>query len=358
MTGAIPVHGGLLDDELAEHGLRVDDILDFSVNVNPYGPCPAVRRALAAARIDRYPDPRATAARRAFAERAGVPPDRVALGNGAVDLMWTLARARLLPGDRMLVVEPAFSEMRTAAEQAGATVVEYRTTPEQDFAIDVASLSEAIGAVSPSIVYACSPQNPSGVCTPLAAYEELAQRHPDSLFVVDVSFLSLSTRHADHAEPRDPRVVWLRSLTKDHALAGLRVGVAVGPAEVIHAIERERPPWCVNALAQAAVVAATSDEAIRFVDESRVRLLAEREALSQALRADGLRVHPSDTVYILAGLGPNVAATDLRRRLLARHRILVRDATNFGLPHYVRIAARATPHRERLLAALRREHLR
>jgi histidinol-phosphate/aromatic aminotransferase/cobyric acid decarboxylase-like protein len=350
-----PTHGGLLDDELAALGLRADDVLDLSVNVNPYGPCPAVRRALAAARVDRYPDPRATAARRLFAEQAGVHPGRIIIGNGAVDLMWTLARARLRPGDRVLIVEPAFSEMRTAASRAGATIAEYRTTPECGFAIDVGALDAAIASLAPRLVYACSPQNPSGVGTPLVVFEELARRHPESLFAVDLSFLSLSTRHREHAEPREPRIVWLRSLTKDHALAGLRVGVAVAPAEVVESMERERPPWSVNALAQAAVVATVSDEAARFVDESRTRLLADREALDEALRGEGLHVYPSETTYVLARLGERVNATDLRRRLLARHRVLVRDASSFGLPHHIRIAARAAAHRERLIEALRHE---
>jgi histidinol-phosphate/aromatic aminotransferase/cobyric acid decarboxylase-like protein len=348
-------HGGLLDDELAALGATPDEVLDVSASVNPYGPCPAVRRALARARIDRYPDPRATAARRAFAERAGVAVERVAIGNGAVDLMWTLARAVLRPGDRVLVVEPAFSEMRAAAERVGATIVERRGAPERDFAVDLGALDAAIAAHSPRLVYACSPQNPAGVCTPLAAFEQLARRHPQSLFVVDVSFLSLSERHGELGAPRDPRVVWLRSFTKDHALAGLRVGAAIAPDDVIAAIDRERPPWSVNALAQAAVIASTTDEAARFVDQSRARLLADRDALTRGLRALDLHVHPSDTVYVLVSLRGGLAATDLRRRLLERRRVLVRDATSFGLPHHVRIAARGAEQRERLLSALRGE---
>jgi histidinol-phosphate/aromatic aminotransferase/cobyric acid decarboxylase-like protein len=314
-----------------------------------------VRRALARAPIHRYPDPYATAARRAFAAHAGVAADRLALGNGAVELMWTLARAVLAPGDCVLVVEPAFSEMRAAALRMGAHAVEHRTTPEADFAIDLAALDARVATLRPRLVYASSPSNPAGVCTPLAAIEDIARRHPASLFVVDLSFLSLSARHAEHGEPRDASIVWLRSLTKDHALAGLRVGAAVAPREIVVALDRERPPWSVNALAQAAVVAAISDEATRFVDDSRQRLLADRGALTGALGALDLRAHPSDTIYALVPLGPRIAATELRRRLLARHRILVRDATSFGLPHHVRVAARPAADRERFVAALREE---
>jgi histidinol-phosphate/aromatic aminotransferase/cobyric acid decarboxylase-like protein len=350
-----PAHGGLLDDELEALGLDAEQVLDLSVNVNPYGPSPLVRRALAAVRVERYPDPRGAAARRAWAAHAGVPVERVALGNGAVDLLWTLARAALHPGDRVLVVEPAFSEMRAAAARAGAEVAVHRTLPECDFALDVAALDAAVRALAPKLVYACTPQNPSGVCTPLAALEDVARRHPGSLFVVDLSFLSLSERHFELGEPREERVVWLRSLTKDHALAGLRVGVAVAPPQVVAALDEQRPPWSVNALAQAALVATTTDGATRFVQECRTRLLSDRAALVRDLRAEGLRVHPSQTIYVLADLGPRVAATELRARLLARHRVLVRDGATFGLPHHVRIAARAATERERFLLALRQE---
>jgi histidinol-phosphate/aromatic aminotransferase/cobyric acid decarboxylase-like protein len=348
-------HGGLVEDELASLGVRAEEVLDLSVNVNPHGPCAIVRRALAAARVDRYPDPRATAARRAFAERAAVSIERVVLGSGAVDLMWTLARAVLAPGDGVLVVEPAFSEMRAAATSVGAEIVAHRTMPEHGFAVDFTALERAIASSAPRIVYACAPQNPAGVCAPIASYASLARRHPRSLFVVDLSFLSLSARHAELADAREPRVVWLRSLTKDHALAGLRVGAAIAPPDIALAIERARPPWSVSALAQAAVIATSTDEAARFVDESRALLLADRAALAAALRSLGLHVHPSDTIYTLVALGEHVAATDLRRRVLARHRVLVRDATSFGLPHHVRIAACGAPERDRLVTALRQE---
>ena len=350
-----PAHGGLVDDELAALGLRADEVLDLSVNVNPYGPCAGVRSALAAAPIDRYPDPHATLARRAFAERERITCDRVGLGNGAADLMWTLARACLRPGDRVLVVEPAFSEMRAAAMRAGATIVEHRLLPERDFVLDVSALDDAITSLSPRLVYACSPQNPSGACTPLAVFEDLSRRHPASLFAIDISFLSLSTRHRELGEPRDPRIVWLRSLTKDHALPGLRVGVAIAPADVVEAIDRERPPWSVNALAQAAVVAIATDEAARFIEDSRRRLLDDRETLAAELRAIGLHVHPSETIYVLAGLGESTFASDARHRLLTGHRVLVRDATTFGLPHHIRIAACSATRRGRLLAACREE---
>jgi histidinol-phosphate/aromatic aminotransferase/cobyric acid decarboxylase-like protein len=348
-------HGGLLLDELGALGIRVDEVLDASVNVNPYGPCSTVRRAVAQAAIDRYPEPRANAARRALAGWMKVDPARVVVGNGAVDLLWSLARAVLGPRDRVGIVEPAFSEMRAAATRAGAEVLEHRTRVTDDFVLDFEALDAFLHETRPQLLYIGSPSNPAGICSPLRAVEKVAEQYPDTLCVADISFLSLSTRHDDGKVPLSSRVVWVRSLTKDHALAGLRVGFAIAPEDVAARLEAERPPWSVNALAQAAAIAAATEDAQRFVDESRDRLLYDRMRLEEGLARLGVRSHPSDTVFTLAHLGPGVSATELRRRLLTRHRVLVRDATSFGLPHHIRIAARSGRDFDRLVTALGRE---
>lgn len=348
-------HGGLLDDELARLGLRHEEVLDVSVNVNPYGPPPGVIAAIRAASIERYPDPTATPARAALARWLDVPREQVVVGNGAVDLIWSLARCLVSPGDPVLVVEPAFSELRSAATCAGACVAEHRLAPEDDFAFDPAAFGAALHALKPRLVYLCTPANPTGKKIPIQLLAQLADEHPRTTFIVDLSFSSLSEGHRDDIVQASRRIVWLRSLTKDFALAGLRVGFAVAPPRVVAMIERSRPPWSVNALAQAAIRAATEAEAQAFVAESRVRLLRDRAALELALRDLGLRTHASETLYILLDLGPARRASALREALLTRHAVLIRDATSFGLPHHVRICARAGEPLARLLRALARE---
>jgi histidinol-phosphate/aromatic aminotransferase/cobyric acid decarboxylase-like protein len=348
-------HGGLVHDELAAAGLSPNDILDVSVNVNPFGPAPIVRRAIAAAPIDRYPDPHASEARRALGAWMGAPASRVAIGSGAVDLMWALARAVLREGDVVAILEPAFSEMRSAALRSGARIAELRARPEDDFAFDPRAFARLLRETTPRLAYLAAPSNPAGRWAPLDRIAELAEEHPRTVFVVDVSFASMSARHDDTALYASSRVVWLRSLTKDHALPGLRVGCALAGEELVRAIDRERPPWSVSGLAQAAAIAVTSDEATRFVAECRARLLEDRARLHEALLGLGLRVHPSETIFALVDLGSRVRAADLRRALLLEHRVLVRDATSFGLPHHIRIAARPEPDRARVIAALERE---
>jgi len=357
MTGSTmaTAHGGLLEDELARLGLRHEAVLDASVNVNPYGSFPAVIDAIRAASIERYPDPQATSARAAVARWLGVPREQVVVGNGAVDLIWSLARCLVRARDRVLVVEPTFSELRTAATHAGAHVLEHRLRPDADFSLDPAQLDAALYEVRPRLAYLCTPGNPTGKTIPGELIVQMADDHPQTTFIVDLSFSSLSEDHRDDLVHASRRIVWLRSLTKDFALAGLRVGFAVAPQPVVELIERGRPPWSVNALAQAAVVAATTPEAQAFVAQSRSRLLGDRVELDRALRRLGLETHPSRTLYTLANLGPERRASTLRDALLARHSVLVRDATSFGLPHHVRVCAQPRERLPRLLEALTRE---
>ena len=142
-------------------------------------------------------------------------------------------------------------------------------------------------------------------------------------------------------------MIAVRSLTKDHAIPGLRAGYLATTEALAGRIEAARPPWTTSAPAQAAIIAATHEET--FVAESRARLLANRVRLTSRLDALGFATIPSTTVYTLVRVGD---ARALREQLLARHRILVRDCASFGLPDFIRVCARALPDEDRLVAAL------
>lgn len=354
----IPAHGGIHHEEIAALHLAPDEIVDFSVNVNPYGPCAEIERAVRAARIERYPDPTAAPARSSIGAWLGVPSESVIVGSGAVDVLWALARATLKPGDRVLIAEPAFSEMRSAAERAGGRIIEHRARAENDFAFDISRFDSLLRLKRPRVAYIATPANPTGALVSADVIARLAESHPSTQFVVDVSFLSLSTRPDDRIVHTSSRVLWVRSLTKELSVPGLRVGFAVGPPELIMAMEGERPPWAVSVPAQAVATAATNDEVRRFVETSRATLLQDRARIADGLASMGLRVHASETIYVIADLGSATTATVLRRNLLEHHGVLVRDASSFGLPHHVRIAARPALDADRLLSALKKELLR
>ena len=307
-------------------------------------------RAIAGARLDRYPDPRAPRARQALAGLWGVAPARIAIGNGAAELLWTLCQWLCRGGGSLVVVEPAFCEPALAAEAAGVPVHRFRTQAAQDFAIDPDALADFARARAARVLYLASPQNPTGLVVPTAVITAVATALPGVTILLDEAFLALSHAWAAARDSLPDNVVRVRSLTKEHALPGLRVGGLIGPAPLIDRLESMRPAWTVSAPALAAAAAAAALE--DFVADVRARWLADTAALASAVGSLGLPVLPSATVFHLVQVGD---AAGLRRRLLLRHHVLVRDCASFGLPGHIRVAGRGRDDCQRLLEALRRE---
>jgi histidinol-phosphate/aromatic aminotransferase/cobyric acid decarboxylase-like protein len=347
-------HGGPREALLERLGIAPGELLDLSVNVNPYGPCLAMREAVRAAPLERYPDPAAHRARAALAAWLGVGPHEVALGNGAAELLWTIARSLLAPGDGALIVEPTFCEFRAACAAVGARLLEWRTGPERQFAVDLDAVAQAGRAGAARVVYLCVPGSPTGSAVAAADIAAWAAAQPQLAVVLDQSFLSLSERFADAAVAMPDNVVRVRSLTKDHAIPGVRVGYLIGTPALVAGLEAQRPAWTTSAAAQAAALVACEQEG--FVARSRHRILADRAwltcALERSLADRGVAITPSSTGFFLLRTG---ASADLQARLLARHHILVRDCRSFGLPDHLRIAAPPRPAARRFLAALGQE---
>lgn len=344
------VHGGLQDLELEALGLRAEELLDFSASTNPYGPSPDMLRALGEAAIARYPDASGRRARQALGACLDISPDELVLGNGAADLLWSLARVWLAPGQRALIVEPTFCEFRLAARARGAELCEWRSRVETSFTVDLRAVGALARSAGAAVVYLCSPNTPTGSALPVAAVQAFASEHPALRIVLDQSFLSLSELHADAASRLPSNVACVRSLTKDQGIPGVRVGYLIACAELCRAVEAGRPAWTTSAFAQAATI--QSCVAGDFVRESRERLLGDRLALARDLAGLGISACPSRTTFLLAHV-PGVA--ELRARLLTRHHIVVRDCASFGLPGFMRLGAKPASARQRLIEALRIE---
>ncbi len=339
-------HGRVTDAELAGLGLTRDEVIDFSVNTNPLGPPPAAVTAARRARWTHYPDDTAAPLRRELAEREGRAEDEVIVGNGSAELIWLVALAFLDPGDAAVVVGPTFGEYARAIRVVGAVVYEERADPTSGFTVDPLAVVERVLAVAGRVVFLCNPNNPTGTLLPPSAVGALADAVPESLIVVDEAY----RQFVDEPPPSASllgrgNVVLLRSLTKDYALPGLRLGYALAPASICAALDRVRPPWSVNAVAQAAGLAALRETT--HLEEARDEVRRARTYLSAALGALGLPVLPSAANYLLVRVGD---ARSVRAALLRRG-VCVRDCTSFGLPEYVRVGLRTVPECERLVAA-------
>jgi L-threonine-O-3-phosphate decarboxylase len=348
------VHGGPDHAELAAAGLDPAGVIDFSANVNPYGPPPGVTAAVRRAALDRYPDRECLALRRALAARLGVDAGWIVCGNGAAELIHLLARITLRAGDTVVVAGPTFGEYARAARLHGATVVEVDAAYPLGGDLCREPLLAAIAATRPRLVWLCSPNNPTGGAAGAADVAVLldAVAAGGGLLVADEAYadLQLDGAPADLrpllAGPAGDSLVLLRSLTKGYALAGLRLGYVVARPLLVAALRRVRPPWNVSAPAQAAGVAALAGD--EYLVHSRARLAATKRRLAAALARAGYAATIGRANWLLVEVGDAAA---VRRRLLGEA-LLVRDCASFGLPGHIRVAVRRPAECRRLVAAL------
>ena len=328
------------------HGGDVTARIDFSTCVNAYGPAPVVVDAIRAADVAAYPDPRSVGARGAAARMWGRPVDEIAFGAGSVELIAAVVAAHVRAGDTVLVPRPAFGEYGRAALLAGARIVRPARVPIN--ATGAVAMARAVYAHRPRVAFLATPTNPGGIALSLDEVRAVADacRAVGTLLVLDQAYDACTAAPlGTPALGGHPAVLHLRSMTKDHALAGLRVGFAVGPVPVIAALERVRVPWAASSVAQAAAVAALSEAAQAHV----TRTLALLRAEARAIGGNGTTTY-SSTHYFLMHVGD---AACVRATLRARAAIAVRDCRSFGLPAYIRVAARTPPENAALVAALR-----
>jgi histidinol-phosphate aminotransferase len=324
-------HGSVAAAELAAFGLTPAEVVDFSVNTNPLGPSASVLKAIAHTNWRRYPGDDEQPLRAALAHANSLEPSQVALGNGSAELLWLLMLALVRPGDRVAVRGPTFGEYARAAGCVGAEVVD-------------ADLPAA------KVAFVCNPNNPTSTYVAAERIEDSLASRPGQVLVLDEAYASF----VDDRWPsqtllgRHPNLVVLRSLTKDHAVPGLRLGFLLAAPEIASAVEAVRPPWSVNAGALRAGLAALGPEAQAHLETARQMVRASRQMLVDGFSRRGLKVTPPRANFVLVEVGDGAS---FRRALLPRG-LVVRDCASFGLPAHVRVACRPPDDCQRLLEAV------
>jgi histidinol-phosphate aminotransferase len=342
MSGRV-VHGGVTPEELAAAVAGGRRLVDLSASLNPYGPHPSVVAAARAAAFERYPEPDAGRLRRAWAAKFGVASAQVLAGNGTSELIYLLCRA-FGQGGRCLVFGPTFGEYAAAANAAGMRVFE---APHPGGRAGAAEPGRVVGEVGPRLVFLCNPNNPTGQLCTRVEVEQLRRAAVASggRLVVDEAYMPFAWPEAEGATPGRGLLV-LRSLTKLHAVPGLRLGFLLGEPGDIAAVEEHQAPWSVSAPAAAAGMAAL--ELDDFCGESARRVAATRARLFDALEAAGFDVQPSLANFLLVTVGD---ARRFRAGMLERGYV-VRDCGSFGMPDRVRIAIPHEAEADAVVAAM------
>ena len=345
-----PYVGGKPIDELArELGLDPSTIVKLASNENPRGPSPRAVAAVAqaAAEITRYPDGNAYALKQALAARLGVEAGQIVLGNGSNDVLELITHAFLRAGDEAVYAEHAFAVYAMATQARGASGV---VVPARDYGHDLAAM---LAAITPRtrVVFVANPNNPTGTwITPEALERFIAAVPANVVVVLDEAYNeyleAAQQAHATQWIARHPNLVVSRSFSKAYGLAALRIGYGVMDPAVAELVNRVRQPFNVNALAQAAALAALADTG--YVEESR-RL--NRDGLAQlgaGLARLGVAALPSHGNFVLVKVGDAMKVYGA----LLRQGVIVRPVANYGLPEWLRVTVGLPQENERFLGAL------
>ena len=309
-------------------------------NESGFAPSPraveAARRAADACRA--YSDPEHMRLRAALAERHDLDPARIVCGAGSMEIMALLARSYLEPGRDLVMSRYGYRFPMTLARAEGAGVV---LADERDRTLDVDAL---LAAVTPAtaMVYVANPNNPTGTAVPLAEIRRLAAALPDSVLVLLDAAYGEFVDDAGYATGESLvddglNVVVLRTFSKIHGLAGMRIGWAYAPGDVVATLGKVRTPGSVATQSLAAAAAAVDD--VGHVAAVRRDTIALRTGFAERLRRLGLDPVASQASFILAGLpdGVGMDAENLYQAVKARG-ILLRRVANFGLANHLRIS--------------------
>ncbi len=339
--------GKPIEDVAHELGLDPAGIIKLASNENPFGPSPlalaAATKALAQAEL--YPDGGCVALRQKLAARHDLAPEQFVVGNGSNELLELLGHVFLRPGDEAVMGTPAFIVYKLVALLFGARPVE---VPLAGHRHDLAALARAVTPRT-KLVFLPSPNNPTGTANSAEEIAAFVRALPDHVvFVFDEAYAEFLDNPPDLrpliAEGR--KMICLRTFSKIYGLASLRVGYGYASVGLAALLNRVRQPFNVNAIGQAAALAALDDSG--FVAKTRAGNAAGLLQLEAGFRARGLEWVPSVANFILVKVGDGGRAfVELQKR-----GVIVRPMKPYGMSEWLRVTVGTEAQNTRFLAAL------
>jgi histidinol-phosphate aminotransferase len=335
--------------EEVERELKIQAV-KLASNENPLGPSPkgieAAQAALGGA--NRYPDGGTHALRQTLAERRGVLQEEIFVGLGSSEIIDLASRVLLRAGLQGLTSQGTYAPFSVAIRASGAELV---LVPQRHYAFDLDAIAEAITPKT-GVIYLANPNNPTGSAFTGREFEHFLEKVPDGVLVVlDEAYIhyavSVGLRDSAEAYRKRKNLLILRTFSKVYGLAGLRIGYAIGRAELLTAMNKLRTPFNTSGVAQAAALAALDDK--QHVERCIATNALERKRLSDGLTKLGLRPVVSEANFVFVPVGPD--AKDVSEELLHLG-VIVRPLGWMGLPEAIRISVGVAEENEKCLAAL------
>jgi histidinol-phosphate aminotransferase len=335
----------------------MNTIIKLDSNENPFGPSPLAIEAMQAVlpRCSDYPDDEASALRLKLARHHGVNIDQVLVAGGLTEFLGMLARAFLASGRNAVTSQRSFIVYRLATEATGAQLIE---VPMRQDGFDLDGIAAAVNRDT-RIIFLANPNNPTGTMVTVEEVDRLLNRIPELVVVLDEAYYEFAQDFAARREITYSRsldyvrqgrnVVVLRTFSKVHGLAGIRVGYGIASEELMARISPQRSMYCVSALAQAGALAALEDSAhIRRAVENNTH---ESQQLHRALSGVGYAVTPTWGNFLYCRMGQD--ASTFADRLRAEG-IWVRPLAKWGAPDAIRITIGTPEQNDALLRAMKK----
>ena len=306
--------------------------IKLNTNENPYPPSPKVLEAMEAAAkgLQLYPDMDCTALCRAAADLNGLAPEQVFAGNGSDEVL-AFAFAAFFAGKRLLAPDITYSFYPVYAKLFGA---HYETVPlKDDFSVDVP------GLLQDAPVVIANPNAPTGMLLPVEELEKMAAhlKEREAVLLIDEAYEAFATENAVSLLSRFDNVLIVRTLSKSHSLAGLRVGYAMGHPHLIEGLNRVKDcfnSYSLDRLAQAAAAAALADK--EYYVQVNKKVSSTRDWTRNALEAEGIEVLPSQTNFLFVKAHDTNAQEVLAQ--LKERGILVRHFNKARISPYLRVS--------------------
>ncbi|MEK5231494.1 histidinol-phosphate transaminase [Lysinibacillus sp. FSL K6-0232] len=340
--------GKPIEEVQREYGLK--EVIKLASNENPFGCSPKVTAYLQNNAVNHalYPDGYAQNLRTAVANYLGVQETQLLFGNGSDDLIAIITRALLYPGVNTVMADPSFSQYWHNAEIEGAEV---RKIPCVDGAHDLDAMAAAIDEQT-SVVWVCSPNNPTGVVIPDADLRNFLAKVPsDVLVILDEAYIEYVT-HSGHKNTLPiiddyPNVLLLRTFSKAYGLASFRVGYAIGQPEVIAKLDPVRAPFNNTILSQAVAAIALSDQ--DYIQACRDANEKGKKQYVEFCEKHNLKYFPSDTNFIFFD---TKADSDVVFQELMKKGFIIRSGNALGMPGFIRVTIGTEAQNAALLSQL------
>ncbi len=329
------------------------EMVDFSVNINPLGIPKNLEKKLIAgiSGLVSYPEITGQSARLKLSKDLKIKPDHLILGNGAIELIYLLARS-LEPG-KALIIQPTFNEYERALAMYGWEVNHLILEKDDGFLIQSERLQASLQELRPDLVFICNPNNPTGTLySPDQIKAWMALADWDLTWFLDESFMDFTGQVGMEAET-NKNIFILKSLTKFYALPGLRIGYGIGPPDMIKKMMHYKEPWTINGLALIALKEVYEEEA--FARQSRAFIKEQGlKVYGELLKIPDLEVFKSHTDFHLCRLLTG-SSLDLKEDL-EKEGMSLRTCEDFlGLDEtYFRIAIKNEEDNDKLVTFLKK----